>query len=37
MFQRLGLLVRVVREEQLGKLKPGEGDLGAESQGGVYI
>jgi hypothetical protein len=28
MFPRLGLLVRVVRKEQLGKFKPGEGDLG---------
>ena len=28
MPERLGLVVRVVREEQLGKLKPGEGDLG---------
>ena len=28
-LQRLGLLVRVVHEEQLGKLKPGEGKLSA--------
>ena len=34
MLQRLGLFVRIVRKEQLGKLKPGEGDLGAESQAG---
>jgi hypothetical protein len=28
MLPRLGLLVRIVRKEQHGKLKPGEGDLG---------
>jgi hypothetical protein len=32
MLPRLGLLVRVVRKEQFGKLKPGAGDLWAASQ-----